>query len=159
MQYTKSYADLLKELFSQYKEEEKTVEFEAYTHSADRCRVIPLTVKNCPSWLSPSIFLKQYGKNAENVELSIAVKTPEEGYNKEIHGVVYTAHSTIQGSEHLWGSPERTIGGASRVMCFDNDSVAINQLIIDFILKVQKFISTGLYGPKEIVADIETAVI
>ncbi len=146
MKQTKTYADLLRKLFSDYKNGNPAKEFEAYQNIHDVCRVLPLSVEHCLPWASFSLILKQYSTDAEALELSLSAKTPRPGHNEEIYGQVFTIHSTLSGRSHLWAIPNRSLGGISHVIPFEKDSAIINDLIIDIMQRVQKLLATGLYG-------------
>ncbi|MDQ5931139.1 MAG: hypothetical protein QG674_305 [Patescibacteria group bacterium] len=142
---TKTYAELLKDLFRQYKEIYPNEVYEAYEHSADICKCLRLSNQNVVDFNAPTLILKQWGEDVNNLELSILAWEPYRDYNEKFPAKIFSINTT---GHNLHGNFNRVLGDIGSLIVFDEDSILYNDLVIELITKTNSLISSGTYGLK-----------
>jgi hypothetical protein len=139
----KTNAQLLRDLFNLYKAMFENKTYEAYENSADKSICLNLSNKKAHLFGIPTLVLKQWGDDVNNLELILLSSEPEEGLNKNFPPKLFSLYSQNVTGNILCGSPDRTMGGISNLMIFKKDSITYNKLIIDLITKANNLVETN----------------
>ena len=144
MKKEKVIANLIKDLFEIFRVKYGiTIPYECTTNGWEY-NVCTLDIPNCDSFYSPALVLQK--TTAPNLQLvGIA---PQAGYNEEIRGVLCEFNSSIGNSNFLWWTPEASVNGISRVLCFGHGSgnKELEALTIEMLSKAHELFYSGKYN-------------